>query len=430
MDSLSRRRGFTLIELLVVISIIAMLMGLLLSAVGAVREAGRKIQCSNNMKQIGLACLNYESNRGRLPPSAFVQTIPPGTGGKPMETWSFLALILPFMDQAALYNNFLPLSNSVPWFDNGTYTNPTGSTTSLPHASTCASVVNSFLCPSFSGQNTYSATDIQTGFLGNSSCGSPFLGALTNYKGMGGTVKESIPQMISSTAPGPGITPKTPCEVPYGDAQSGPTAAKGPTPVVHPDGVLFPASTDQSCRIADIPDGQTNTVMACETIEPSYARWAIGTEAVVAAMPTGSSLTSNWPATVQINPGLLPGSGAWYADVAKSPPVLPANIGVTFMDPALALSSLGYYAPTGFTREGTGTGTGQTYLSYNYKAGYYDGKNSSANVTFGPSSKHPGIVNHVFADGAVHAISTDIDVAMYMFLVTRAGSDDAAWWKP
>lgn len=88
-------RAFTLIELLVVIAVIAVLMGLLLPAVQSAREAARRTQCKNNLKQIGLAINSYEESNQVFPPS---YCIGDNTGG----TWSIHARILPFLEQSNL----------------------------------------------------------------------------------------------------------------------------------------------------------------------------------------------------------------------------------------------------------------------------------------------------------------------------------------
>ncbi|MEZ6062663.1 MAG: DUF1559 domain-containing protein [Planctomycetaceae bacterium] len=97
----SLKRGFTLIELLVVIAIIAILISLLLPAVQQAREAARRIQCKNNLKQIGLALHNYLDVHSAFPPS-FVSDISTlnTTGGE----WSVQARILPYLEQANLYS--------------------------------------------------------------------------------------------------------------------------------------------------------------------------------------------------------------------------------------------------------------------------------------------------------------------------------------
>lgn len=104
-------RGFTLVELLVVIAIIGILVGLLLPAVQAAREAARRMTCQNNLKQLGLATMNFESTMKGFPPSsydddptpivAFPRAIPPGQ--KPR---SILFVLLPYYEQSALSNQF------------------------------------------------------------------------------------------------------------------------------------------------------------------------------------------------------------------------------------------------------------------------------------------------------------------------------------
>ena len=124
------RPGFTLIELLVVIAIIAVLVGLLLPAVQAAREAARRMQCSNNLKQLGLALSNYEAALGALPMtivfSGYGNTVTYETG------WSAQARLLPFLEGNALFNAAnLSVFKEDP-----------------PNATVISLNVNGFVCPS------------------------------------------------------------------------------------------------------------------------------------------------------------------------------------------------------------------------------------------------------------------------------------------
>lgn len=107
---MQKRRGFTLVELLVVIAIIGIMVGLLLPAVQAAREAARRMQCQNHLKQIGLACQNYHSAFKKFPASSVVDLSVTSTANN--GSWGVHGRILPFLEQGSVYEK---IDLSVAW---------------------------------------------------------------------------------------------------------------------------------------------------------------------------------------------------------------------------------------------------------------------------------------------------------------------------
>lgn len=215
------KNGFTLIELLVVIAIIAILIALLLPAVQQAREAARRSQCKNNLKQIGLALHNYHDTLGAFPP-AWIDN----RQGTERDAWGWGAQILPQLDQAALFNILKVGHGDPPSSDK----NPTN----LAAAQTVLTV---FRCPSDVGPPTNAVDSFSTTGTANQDRIDDV--SLSNY----------IVAMRSCAA-------LSPFDVHQGDPATGWT----------PDNRNGGFYRNSSTRIRDITDGSSNTIAVTERL--------------------------------------------------------------------------------------------------------------------------------------------------------------------
>lgn len=202
---MSRRpRGFTLIELLVVIAIIAVLIALLLPAVQAAREAARRMQCVNNLKQIGLALANYESANQVFPPGR-INTYIRGNG----HCWGAYSQMLPFMEMQPLFNTMNFSMNPDP-----DYT----STSAAANSTAAVTILHTLLCPSDAGPNLVPV----------------------------GVAVYAVHNYLLNVGSG------------YSVVQNSPTSLTGP-----PNGILYENS---AVSFASITDGASNSVVISESI--------------------------------------------------------------------------------------------------------------------------------------------------------------------
>jgi prepilin-type N-terminal cleavage/methylation domain-containing protein/prepilin-type processing-associated H-X9-DG protein len=307
----SRKRGFTLIELLVVIAIIGILIGLLLPAVQKVREAANRSKCSNSLKQLALACHNFQDSYGTLPydmsPDAGG---PAGTWGMKGPNWSWIAHVLPFFEQQDLYAQITALGTGgnidTVYFNNANVAPMLGTT------------IKVLFCPSDNAQfNTSLQTNRAdlTGAIG-----------LTNYKGVSGADW---------------------CCGTWGPIKStlDPTTNDG---LAKGDGIFYRGDGNKRITLTDIKDGTSNTFMVGEDI-PLLNQWC------------------SWP----------------YSNNAVGTCAIPLNFGVP---------------PN-------------------------TDKPSDWHNVYSFRSYHAKGANFAYADGSVHFIDEDIDLATYRAMATRSGME-------
>lgn len=184
---LFRRRAFTLVELLVVIAIIGILVALLLPAVQAAREAARRMQCSNNLKQLDLALQNYHDANKRFPPQGcvrgwFGQTDADnyaGAGDQLTLNHSGWVSVLPYMEQQGLYNQYNHSGCAGFLLRNSTKPLAGVNPTLSGNARVVSQVVQAFICPSDGGPQSRTITEGDTWY--GIHPGSGFEGQKTNY---------------------------------------------------------------------------------------------------------------------------------------------------------------------------------------------------------------------------------------------------------
>jgi type II secretory pathway pseudopilin PulG len=321
--------AFTLVDLLAVIAIIGILIVVGCGVVSENRENARITACASNIRQFGAAVQNFENVEKYFPASGKYQKDQSIQWG-----YSWLVYILPYLEGQDLYDNINIMHNPDP------QTNKICLETRP----------NAFICPSYSGAEW--ATPPKGA--------SPGQGGIANYKTMGATHHASL---ICATSDNP--------TAPFGQLAD------------HPNGGLIPG---RQLRISDFVDGVSYTIIACETIEETYAQWHIGQYAALVGLPLGYN----------------------YAKAGTTP-------------------GLDFYAPTGFTlgcyEDDTTVINAKelgTYLNWDYKATPYD---PALPMKYGPSSYHKNVVNHLFGDNAVRGITKKMDPALYMFTITRNGGD-------
>jgi prepilin-type N-terminal cleavage/methylation domain-containing protein/prepilin-type processing-associated H-X9-DG protein len=364
-----KRGGFTLIELLVVIAIIAVLIALLLPAVQSAREAARRAQCTNNLKQIGLALHNYISTYTWLPP---LSVDPAGINGtqnylkQPHQNWSSHVRLLPYMEQTTAYNAWNTSFGSR-WSDNVSLPDPNppdnaaGGSYSIPQLTVLTMQISSFLCPS----------DTMPGSSGTFTVnGQSKLVGAGNYPANCG-----LNRRINGVPPG-------------GNPDSGNWVMNGPGYVLTTwDGAIG----SRIVSINTFTDGTSNTAV--------FSEWVKGP----ATSPGKNGLGEVYYLGVNSD-GFA--SDLQFAQACQSVAPITANQAQHWKGEWWAYSGSQYYSHTNLPNR----------IACEYNDQNPDGR---ATITMqNASSNHPGGVNVLFGDGSVKFIKSSVGYQAWYAIAT------------
>jgi competence protein ComGC len=362
MSKFKHHTGLTLIEVLMLLGILVCICLMIFPAIQSAREQVRRTSCINNMRYLGITFHNYHDKHKAFPAASGVTRNSDGNINA-IDGWSWAVMILPYLeeDEGQTSNAKIDKMKLYESLDinNGRPLAEPPNAKGTPHADALATSIPGLLCPSFSC-SAYSRTK-------------PTREAIMNYKAMGATHIESL----SIASPDP-LTPKY-----RSDSINSTTFWNSRNLPIHPDGACYPGT---SLRISDFMDGTAHTILAVESIEQQFARWTVGAEATVVGLPPNVEFENE-------------------QELMNYPVYLPKGYSKAIKKIDDADSPYWTYC---------------TYLYWDYDKNPYDGAQA---IKYGPSSNHPEVVNHLFADGACRTIIKDVDVSAYMGAITRNGGE-------